>query len=49
MQSPYECAFVGAPQAHPLDEDGRSFKLAALGRATRRRDIPTKARGWGCG
>lgn len=39
--SPYECFFVKAPKVTPLDEEGRSFQVTALGRAVRRRDIPT--------
>jgi hypothetical protein len=42
LQSPYQCTY-GPPSVTAQDEEGRSFRLAALGRAARRRDIPTLA------
>lgn len=40
-QSPYACAYGAASGVSPLDEEGRSWQLHSLGRAARRRDIPT--------
>ncbi|PRW59725.1 hypothetical protein C2E21_1933 [Chlorella sorokiniana] len=39
--SPYECFFVKLPKVTPLDDGGSSYQITALGRAVRRRDIPT--------
>lgn len=42
LQSPYACTF-GTPKVAASNGEGKHFKLSALGKAVRRRDIPTLA------